>query len=174
VVFVTEEKVAEQSAANEIDKGSAAPAPPPRGAFRKGALLATLLILPGMSVLLLGVEHALWARAMAFDETLATLAVFAGLPTLLVFGGIGKNLARQAKRSRSALIIRGSLLGLLAGLGSLLLAAIPTAAIPDTVASKILTLALGAILGASTGALLGLWIHYARAKRLAECARSEA
>ncbi len=148
--------------------------PPTRGAFRKGALLATLIILPGLSLLLDKLGHTPLAKSVVDGELFATIAVFAGLPTLLVFGGIGKNVARQRKRSRPAMMLRGSLLGILAGLGSALLAAIPTATLPHGIGAALIASLASAAIGALTGGLLGLWIHYARARDQAACSVSKA
>jgi len=135
--------------------------PPTRGAFRKGALLATLLIIPGLSVLIHSLASEPLALAMAFDEVFATVAVFAGLPALLVFGGIGKNISRQRKKNRQAMSGRGAVLGAIAGISLDLLAAIPTATFPASVWGSVTVMCFAGAIGAATGGLLGLWIHHA-------------
>ena len=162
--------VSSQVADKEIEQAF----PPTRGAFRKGVLLSALLIIPGLSVLLSWLAREPLALAMAKHEMFATVAIFAGLPALLVFGGVGKNLARQRKRSRRSLILRGAALGAMANLGLSLLAAVPTATLPSRSREMVLTFGGAAILGALAGALLGLWIHYARSKQSGACAADEA
>lgn len=144
---------------------------PRRGAFRKGALLAALLIIPGLSKLIHSMASEPLAVAMAFDEVFATVAVFAGLPALLVFGGIGKNISRQGKKSRRAMAGRGAALGAIAGMSLDLLAAVPTATLPTSVWGTVTMMSFAAAIGATTGGLLGLWIHHADKRA---CAVSEA
>lgn len=148
--------------------------PPTRGAFRKGVLLSALLIVPGLSALLSTLASDPLALAMAYGEVFATVAVFAGLPSLLVFGGVGKNLARQTNRGRRSLMLRGAALGALADLSLALLASVPTATLPSNLLDGALALGSAAFLGGLTGSLLGLWIHYARSRGSDACAHGEA
>jgi hypothetical protein len=161
------EEANEGAEPTKADQGT----PPIRGAFRKGALLAALLIIPGLSKLVAVMASDPLALAMAFDEIFATVAVFAGLPALLVFGGIGKNISRQVTKSRKAMVLRGIALGAIAGVSLALLAAIPTATLPVSTGGSVTAILLAAAIGATTGALLGLWIHHAHKRA---CAKSEA
>lgn len=94
----------------------------------------------------------------SFTEVLVLVLTFAGIPTLIIFGGIGKNLNRAASTSAIASASRGSLLGSVSGLALVILAAIPTAALPQTLAAAIVLGTGAAFSGSVTGALLGLWV----------------
>ncbi len=146
-------------------------APPVRGAFRKGALLATLLIVPGLSKLVHALASEPIAVAMAFDEIFATVAVFAGLPALFVFGGVGKNISRQRNKSLRSMVLRGCALGAIAGMSLAILAFVPTATLPSSAGKGAVAMSLAATIGALTGALLGWWIRHAQKRA---CAKSEA
>ena len=128
------------------------------GGFKKGVLLATIIVLPGHSTLLRALATDALAVQLTTREMLATVAVFAGLPALIVFGGIGRNLARRAYQGGISNARRGSLLGAAAGLGLVVLAAIPTATLPLSLLSIIATLGGAAGIGALAGGLLGLWL----------------
>ena len=156
-----------------VGEGDAQIFRPTRGAFRKGVLLSALLIIPGLSALLTRLARDPLALAMAQVEVFAIVAVFAGLPALLVFGGVGRNLARQRNRSRRSLMLRGAALGALADLSLALLAAVPTATLPSSLIDGALLFGGAAFLGGLTGSLLGLWIHYAR-RRSDACVGAEA
>lgn len=156
-----------------VGEGDAPTFGPTRGAFRKGVLLSALLIVPGLSALLARLARDPLALAMAQSEVFAIVVVFAGLPALLVFGGVGKNLARQRNRSRRSLMLRGAALGAFADLSLALLAAVPTATLPSSLVDGVLLFGGAALLGGLTGSLLGLWIHYARGRSNA-CVASEA
>lgn len=173
---VQKEKLFPSNEAFQVEARNSASKPPPktRGAFRKGALLSMLLVIPGLSQLLSHRAELPLATGMTFDEIFATVAIFAGLPALLVFGGVGKNLARQANRSRRSLLTRGSLLGALAGISLALLASIPTATLPTSISTSVIGILWAALLGGTTGALLGLWIDHARRRETRAGPKDEA
>jgi hypothetical protein len=83
-------------------------------------------------------------------------------------------LARQRQRERWPMVLRGSLLGSLAGISLALLAAVPTATLPSSLRSSLPVLGAVALLGAGAGGLLGLWIHFSRSRATLAGAKGEA
>jgi hypothetical protein len=130
----------------------------PRRAFLKGAMFALVIVLPAQSLLLRLLATAPLATQLSVKSMLLTIAVFAGLPALIVFGSVGSRLARSAHRGARANLWRGALLGAAASLSVVVLAALPTAAFPESLERGILT-GLGSLLiGAIAGGLLGAWL----------------
>lgn len=148
--------MAESTAKNEAPEG---PLPMiTRGAFRKGVVIATLVVVPGLSALLYLSSSDPLTGQLSHIEMLATVAIFAGLPAILVFGSIARNIVRLVNSSKGSGKRQGSILGALAGVGLAILAAIPTASLPSTIEGVVLT-GVGAVLvGGLASLLLVLWI----------------
>jgi hypothetical protein len=147
----------EKSNETEDPESKARPALP-RGGFTKGALLALLIVLPAESTLLHLIATDPLAVELSAKEMFVTVAIFAGLPALIAFGSIGTRLARRAVDGQRANAGRGALLGAAAGLGVGILAAIPTAAFPQSTQEAILAVIGTLVIGALAGGFLGGWL----------------
>ncbi len=112
---------------------------------------------------LLATQFALFARSpmaseLSLLELLAIIGVFAGLPALLGFAGLGRNLARRAG-SAMARVRAGSVLGALLGLALGILAGVPIGVVSLADATPLLV--GSALLGALVGACLAMWTQAA-------------
>lgn len=129
--------------------------------MRGGILRGLLTAIPFLGFLTLHLHfrsEGEFATALTLRQTLALVSVFAGLPALIAFAGLGRNLARRHASLR--LIAHGALLGAPAGVGLGILAAVPLGAV-NTFEGPWLLLG-AALVGVIMGSLLGAWTHWAR------------
>jgi MFS family permease len=150
--------MAVEESKENADQSSESRPVPPRGGFLKGAIFALLIVLPGQSTLLRLLATDPLALQLSAKAMLVTIAIFAGLPAMIVFGSIGSRLARSTHLGSRARILRGALLGAAASLGIVVLAALPTAAFPHSMQSGLLTLLGSLLIGGLAGGLLGGWL----------------
>ena len=120
------EQSAEQS--SEPEQSSPARSFVPR-AFRKGVLIAASVLVPAQALVLHLSSEQPMVQELSFGELLLTALAFSGLPTLLAFGGIARSLARRVDDTGPLRLFAAAVLGGLAGMGSLVLAAIPAGAV---------------------------------------------
>lgn len=127
-------------------------------AFWKAAAIALVPVLPALGV-------AIWAlarlgvgnREASIVEVLRLTVVFAGLACVLTGGGIGRLAAEAGAgggRRRAAWV--GGRTFAVAGAGLAILAAIPLGELPERWPGWVALMAVGAVVGAAGGVLIGL------------------
>ena len=112
-------------------------------------------LVPGLLVWTLAAS-AVAGFAMPLRDVLALAAVFAGLPSILVSGGIARGVARRRLEGASAPAVwtAGVLATAVAGVGLTLLVAVPARALPFSPADWWTVLVAGLVAGSLTGALV--------------------
>jgi hypothetical protein len=133
-------------------------APLPRRGFLKGAACGLVVAGPLDALLLHALAESPLERALSLPSVLIIAASFAGLPSIILYGGIGRFAARVAHRGRLRTCLVAASLGLIAGAGTMFLAALPMGAMGTTSAHAASVLGAGAGVGALAGAIAGLWL----------------
>ncbi len=151
----------------------------PRGTFWIGGLASLALQIPLVTAGIYGLTHPVgWgARAHGLEHILSISAIFAGIPALLVGGGVARLAAhRLAERPEIGLagsLRRAAVTMAVGGIGLALLAAVPLGVLPEHPARwwpvGVVGLVAGALTGLAIAVLAGM-----RQKRAAEATPSEA
>lgn len=130
----------------------------PRHAFWKGAGAGVLVVIPAVAL-------AVWVSARVGvthhdDGVIACLrmtVMFAGLAAVLTAGGVGRLAAEaSAERGRPWAVVVAARAMAPAGAALAIIAAIPHGELPMSIAGWVALAALGAILGAGSGVMIGL------------------
>jgi hypothetical protein len=135
----------------------------PRGGFVRGAMLGIAIAIPAVAAAAFALSQLDLGGdpAAPFARVLAFAAVFAGLPAALSAGGVGRLAARAAARPdrRVRAAIRAAAPPLAAaGAGLVVLTVVPLGALPPDASAWFATGGVGIVVGATCGAILGLWI----------------
>ena len=125
--------------------------PPPPGGFLKGALLGFVAVIPALAAAIYALSRfGIGDGASSYQRIVGFVAIFAGLPTVLSAGGVGRVAAHQGVRA-AALAFAA------AGAGLVLLGAIPLGGLPEDPLQWLWLCFAGAVMGAMLGAVIGLW-----------------
>lgn len=147
---------------NDLPDAKSVPKPRAQPEPKRGGILRGLLAaLPFLGLLTLHLHfrsEGEFATALSLRETLILISVFTGLPALIAFAGLGRNLARRGPSFR--LVAHGALLGAPTGLGLGILAAVPLGA--SNIFAGPWLLGGTALVGAIVGSALGVWTRWAR------------
>ena len=159
----------EQIDAPPAGESGLAAAPPP-GAFLKGAVIGLILLVPltALAVYVLG-RLDIGDPEASYYTIVAFVAVFAGLPSIITVGGIGRAaasaLVRPGERGGPSASTRVSAIyTAFTAVGLVLLTVVPLGEVPTGLGTWLWIVALGGATGALGGFVLGVWVAYGSRK----------
>ncbi len=136
----------------------------PRGTFWIGGLAAVAVCLPLTALGLLAVAQRLHVGAADATEWQAFTfaAIFAGIPTFLVGGGVARLVAHrlaesEAPSARRALVVGAIAMGI-GGVGTAILTAVPLGGLPEKPAGWWPIAVAGLVAGVATGLAIGFLV----------------
>jgi len=127
-----------------------------RAPFALGAAIGFVVGLPAFSaaVYLLSLAG-LGDTGRSYADVLRLALIFAGAPIVLTAGGVGRVAARAADRGALAPLRAGASVMAVAGVGLIILVALPVGGLPDSWPPWLWYLPAGGVTGAAVGAAIG-------------------
>ncbi len=127
-----------------------------RAPFALGAAVGFVVGLPAFSATIFLLSLAgLGDTSRSYPDVLRLALLFAGLPIVLTAGGVARVAARAADRGGLAAVRAGATVLAVAGVGLVILVALPVGGLPDHWPLWLWYLPAGSVTGAAVGAAVG-------------------